>query len=178
MQPANPADCRHSRAAFHCTFGSIAERRDLSDAAKLLHAALVSMIRRRLDWTQAEIADELGWRCRQKVWRASCELVAAGLLKVRRLGLGRPNEYILLPTDDITPEDIAAKAKSERGNGAGHQEGRRRNAHARAFILSKENRSRSGVYTPPSTGGDFLETRDHGGTDYLATRYGRLVPRT
>lgn len=176
VQSQNPADCRHSRAGFHCSFQSVASRRDLSSDAKLAHAALVSMVRRGLTWTQAEIAAELGWESRQRVWRATSELVAAKLLAVRRVGLGRPNEYILLPTDEISPEDIKARAKPDRGNRAGHPEGRLPDTHARAVNSPKENRPRNRS-TPPSTGG-YLETRDHGSTDYLATRYGRLRVNT
>lgn len=159
MQPAKPTDCRHSKAGFHCTFTSVAARRDLSDAAKLLHAALVSMIRRRLDWTQAEIAAELGWGCRQKVWRATGELVAAGLLVVRRLGLGRPNEYILLPTAEISPEDIAARAKPDRGGRAGHQEGRRPNTPARAFLSDKE-KTKERIDIRATKASDYYQTSE------------------
>lgn len=157
--PPDRQDCRHSRSAFHCSFTSIAARRDLSDAAKLLHAALVSMIRRRLDWTQAELARELGWQSRQKVWRAACELVAAGLLKVRRLGLGRPNEYLLVPTDDIGPEDITARAPRVPSARPGHQDDRPRNARAR-------------VPSSPKNEGERRER------NYLEGRYGPLRART
>lgn len=167
------ADCRHSRAAFHCSFGSVAARRDLSSDAKLAHAVLVSMIRRGLTWTQAEIADELGWNCRQRVWRAVSELVAVKLVVVRRVGLGRPNEYILLPTDDISPEDIAARAKPDRVRRSGHQEGRRPNTPARAVNSEKKKEEEPG-YIPE---GDYVETRE--GLLFRDTNGRmRLIPRT
>jgi hypothetical protein len=159
---ATPADCRHSRAGFHCLFTPIAARTDLSDAAKLLHAGLVSMVRQGMRWTQAEIAALLGWRARQKVWRACAELVAAGLLRVKRLGLCLPNEYTLVETEDVTQEDIKARAPRAPGDGAGHPEGRRPNAPARAVNYPKKNDKNQGYTEPP------------GGRDFLETRYGRL----
>lgn len=123
------------------------------------------MIRRRLEWTQAEIAAELGWESRQRVWRAASELVADDLLVIRRRGLGLPNEYILKPTDEISPEDIAAKAPRDRGNRSGHPEGRPRNTPARAFIPSKKNEER-------------IDIRKHSAADYYQTSEGwRLTPR-
>jgi biotin operon repressor len=173
MQAETPADCRHSRAGFHALFVPIARRRDLSDGAKLLHQALVSMVRQRLEWTQAEIAEQLGWASRQTVWRATAELVAAGLLVVRRRGLGLPNEYLLLPTEDVSTEDIAAKAPRTPGSRSGHQDDRPRNAPARAVNSPQEQTIRTGDYGSK----DYLETRDHGSTDFLETRYGRIEQR-
>lgn len=98
------------------------------------------MVRQRLEWTQTEIAERLGWTCRQKVWRAADELVADNLLTIRRRGLGLPNEYLLHPTEDIHAEDIAAKAPKSPRPGSGHQEDRPRNTPARAFIPSKKRR--------------------------------------
>jgi len=153
VQVATPTDCRHSKAAFHASFAAIAARKDLSDAAKLLHAALVSMVRQGFRWTQAEIAKALGWKKRQKVWRAAGELVAAGLLRVRRLGLGRPNEYTLVETADVTHEDIRAKAPRERVPRSGHQEDRPRTklARARTSLPKEHGPARTGGYTPALT---------------------------
>lgn len=176
LQSPTPADCRHSRAGFHCTFTSIASRRHLSSDAKLLHAALVSMVRRRLEWTQAEIAAELGWESRQRVWRASAELVADDLLTIRRRGLGRPNEYILKPTDDITVEDLAARAKPDRGFRSGHQEVRTPNAPARANNYPKKTAKNGSGYTPPTDPSDYTQTRE--GTYTLIDGRMVLVPHT
>ncbi len=149
LRPAQtPEDCRHSRAAFHALFLPIARRTDLSDAAKLLHEAVVSMVRQGLSWTQDELAAQIGWRKRQTVWRAARELVAAGLLRVKRIGLGRPNEYHLVETPEVTQEDIKAKAPRTPGHRSGHQEGRIGNAHARAVLLSQERRQETGYIRP------------------------------
>lgn len=162
VQAATPADCRHSRAGFHCAFVAVAERTDLSDAAKLLHAGLVSMVRQGICWTQAELASLLGWRCRQKVWRAAGELVAAGLLRVRRLGLCRPNEYTLVETDAVSAEDIKARAPKLPSRGAGHPESRRPTAPARAGTFSQRR-------TSPGRTGTAYDSKS-----YLETRYGPL----
>lgn len=114
------------------SFRAIGARRDLSDAAKRLHAALVSMVRQGLHWTQAELAEHLGWSSRQKVWRATTELLAAGLVRMRRLGLGRPNSYELVSTDEISREDLAGRAPRLEASRAGHQQDRPRTAPARA----------------------------------------------
>lgn len=129
---SNPSDCRHSRAAFDAAFVAVGERRDLSDAAKRLHAALISMVRQGLRWTQAQLAAHLGWRKRQKVWRATSELIGAGLVRMRRIGLGKPNAYELVETDGLMAEDIAGKAPRCDVFRSGHQEGRRPNVPTRA----------------------------------------------
>lgn len=165
LQAETPADCRHSRAGFHCSFTAVAERTDLSDAAKLLHAGLVSMVRQAASWTQAELAALLGWRCRQKVWRAASELVAAGLLRVRRLGLCRPNEYQLTETDGIAQEDIRARAPKAPSPGAGHPDGRRPNAPARAGTYSPEKKITAKIRP------------DYGSKDYYATSDGSRLRR-
>lgn len=146
LQSPSTADCRHSRAAFHALFVPIAKRGDLSDAAKLLHETLVSMVRQGLRWTQEQIAEQLGWRKRQKVWRAAGELVAAGLLRIKRLGLGRPNEYLLVETDEVTQEDIKARASRDRVPGSGHQEDRPRNA-TRARHSNPKNETKEQRFT-------------------------------
>jgi hypothetical protein len=123
----------------------IAKRGDLSDAAKLLHEALVSMVRQGLRWTQAELAEALGWKKRQKVWRAATELVAAGLLRVKRLGLQRPNEYTLIETDEITQDDI--KARAPRVPRSGHQEDRSRNVSRARVPSYPKSESKNGNTT-------------------------------
>jgi transcriptional regulator with XRE-family HTH domain len=90
------AACLHSKAAFHCSFATVAERRDISFGAKLLHALLVSQHRLKARWTQAELAERIGAPSRQAIWRLTRELEAAGLLVVRRIGLQQPNEYTVL----------------------------------------------------------------------------------
>ena len=102
LQAATPADCRHSRAAFDAAFRCINERRDISPAAKLVHAHLVTLHRTGRTATQAEIGEALGLS-RHQVWRATGELVAAGLVVVTRRGQGLPNGYALagVPAEDL-----------------------------------------------------------------------------
>jgi hypothetical protein len=142
-----PAECRHSKAAFHALFVPIAKRGDLSDAAKLLHQTLVSMVRQGLRWTQAELAEALGWKKRQKVWRAATELVAAGLLRVKRIGLQRPNEYVLVETDEISQDDIKARALRSAGSQSGHQEDRPRNVSRARVPSYPKNETKNGNTT-------------------------------
>lgn len=143
-------ECHHSREPFDCLFSAVASRDDLSDGAKLLHATLVSRHRTGLRWTQVEIGERIG-ASRQKVWRLLRELVGAGLLLVRRLGLGRPNEYELL---GFSEDDLAGSARRPE---AGHQDVRRPDASAARTYYPKKNVQES-RYKPPSAGG-FLETR-------------------
>jgi biotin operon repressor len=109
-------DCRHSREPFDTAFRVINERRDISPAAKLVHARLVTLLRTGRGETQAEIGAALGMS-RHQVWRATGELVAVGLVVVRRRGLGLPNGYELVGIPD---EDLRGRAS--RAPGAGHQE--------------------------------------------------------
>lgn len=160
-QDATPADCRHSKAAFHALFVPIAKRTDLSDAAKLLYEGLISMVRQGYRWTQAEIAEQLGWRKRQKVWRAAAELIAAGLLRVKRLGLQRPNEYTLVETEGVTQEDIKAKAPRSHVPKAGHQEVRPRNVPTRARQPEPKKKPDERIPVPLSAGRCFGCGGDH-----------------
>jgi hypothetical protein len=146
LQPATPTDCRHSRQAFDALFAVIGERRDLSPGAKLLYGKHVTMHRLGESWTQQQIADSLG-TCRQNVWRWQCELVAADLLIVVRLGQGRPNQYTLL---GVPQEDLDGKAPRFKRPGSGHQDGRRPDADRHDSYRKKENRERTGVHTPPN----------------------------
>lgn len=152
-QALTPSDCRHNREPFDCLFARVAERRDLSDGAKLLHAALVSRLRTGLAWTQVELGERIG-ASRQKVWRLLGELVAAGLLAIKRVGLGRPNEYELLGID---AEDLAGRAPKRGRPAAGHQDVRLHNAQRQATYYPKKTREET-QYKTPSTGG-FLQTR-------------------
>lgn len=102
MQSPRGADCAHSREPFDAAFRCINERRDISPAAKLVHAHLVTLHRMGRGETQTEIGDALGMS-RHQVWRATGELVASGLVVVTRRGQGRPNGYELIgvPADDL-----------------------------------------------------------------------------
>jgi biotin operon repressor len=113
LQSPSPTDCRHSREPFDAAFRCINERRDIGPAAKLVHARLVSIHRTGRDETQAEIGDALGMS-RHQVWRAVCELVAAGLVQTIRFGLGRPNGYVLL---GLAEDDLAGRASASRPAG-------------------------------------------------------------
>jgi excisionase family DNA binding protein len=111
--------------AFDAAFRCINERRDIGSAAKLVHARLVSIHRTGRDETQAEIGDALGMS-RHQVWRAICELVAAGLVQTIRYGLGRPNGYVLLGSRRTT------LARPGISKPASRRCGRRPAAHSRA----------------------------------------------
>lgn len=136
----------------------VAERLDLSDGAKLLHATLVSARRMGQGWTQAEIGERIG-ASRQKVWRLLVELVGAGLLEIRRVGLGRPNEYLLLGLPD---EDLDGRASGRPATG--QQEDRIRYTKPDSLYSLKETGKKSGILRPRTSG-------------FLETRYGTYVPR-
>jgi biotin operon repressor len=115
--PTDGQVCRHSKEPFDTAFACITSRRDLSDGAKLLHAKLVSMHRLGTAWTQTTIGAAFGWS-RQKVWRCTGELVAAGLVVVIRHGQGRPNSYVLLGIDAADLNGTQPRSR------AGHQDDR------------------------------------------------------
>ena len=148
--PTDRQDCHHAKEPFDAAFRCINERRDISSAAKLVHAHLVTIHRTGRDETQTEIGDALGLS-RHQVWRAVGELVAVDLVQTIRYGLGRPNGYVLLgvPIDDLDGRASASRPGTP--------------SRARTFP-SKERSRRSG-YTRPSAG------------DFLMTRYGPHRPR-
>lgn len=102
LQAGSSADCRHSREPFDAAFRVINCRPDISPTAKLVHAHLVTLRRTGDAATQTEIGERLGLS-RHQVWRATGDLVAAGLVIVTRRGQGRPNGYELVgvPDDDL-----------------------------------------------------------------------------
>lgn len=110
VQSVSTADCRHSREPFAAAFYVVNERRDISPAAKLVHAHLVTLHRTGRDATQTEIGEALGMS-RHQVWRAIGELVAADLVQTIRYGLGRPNGYVLLGLD---ADDLSGRATGRR----------------------------------------------------------------
>lgn len=155
-----PDDCRHSKTGFHTLFHPIAARRDISPVGKLVHQALVSMHRMGVSWTQTEIGEAVGLS-RHQVWRALDELAAAGWVKVRRIGLGRPNEYELVGID---ADDLKGRASARRPAAqprAGHSGADRRDSYRK-----KENGERS-----RNTQADFSAR------NYLETRTGTLMRR-
>jgi biotin operon repressor len=162
LQAATSPDCRHSREPFDCSFHLVTSRRDLSDGAKLLHAKLVSMHRLGAAWTQTTIGAAFGWS-RQKVWRCTGELVAAGLVVVTRHGQGRPNSYVLLTIDAAALDGTQPRSR------AGHQDGRPPAPPGRvSFNRLKEgpkNRTTGSGY------GDF----SHGSRAAWVSRYGPLT---
>lgn len=167
LQSPTPADCRHSRAGFDQGFHIVSRRADLSSDAKVVHAYLVSQHRSGRDETQRQIAEKVGLT-RHQVWSAIHELVVAGDVQVIRYGLGRPNGYILLGLSD---EDLAGTARPE--------------SAVRPVRTPRSGQSgnlaRAGTYGQKKNENakkDYRATRDHGGTDYLETRYGKLLPRT
>jgi biotin operon repressor len=166
-----PADCHHSKQPFDAAFRCINERRDIGAAAKLVHAHLVTIHRTGRDETQAEIGEAVGMS-RHQVWRAICELVAAGLVQTIRYGLGRPNGYVLLGVDRETLDGKGGRATASRPSG-GSVAGQVRTP-ARAVHHSKKTMKNTDTICEKT---NYLETRDHGGTDYTMTRYGPLRPR-
>lgn len=155
VQSPTPADCRHSREAFDASFRCITERRDISPAAKLTHAHLVTLHRTGRDATQTEIGEALGMS-RHQVWRAIGELVAAGLVQTIRYGLGRPNGYVLLGID---ADDLAGRASGRRPAGTANA-GQWR-PRARDYPVRKEL-PKNGRYHPG---------------DLMVSRYGRVERR-
>lgn len=155
-----PADCHHSKQPFDAAFRVINERRDIGAAAKLVHAHLVTIHRTGRDETQAEIGEALGMS-RHQVWRAICELVAAGLVQTIRYGLGRPNGYILLGVDQETLDGKGGRATASRPSG-GSVAGQSRTP-ARAFHHSKKRAQEQVNIRAPR--------------DYFETREGRIAPR-
>jgi biotin operon repressor len=141
---------------FDAAFRVINQRRDISAAAKLTHAHLVTLHRTGRDATQTEIGEALGMS-RHQVWRAIGELVAAGLVQTIRYGLGRPNGYVLLALDE---DDLNGRASGRRpvaGAVAGPVRPR-----ARGYRKPEEHR-KNGRYT--------------GSSDLMVSRYGPVQRR-
>lgn len=166
---ATHAHCHHSREPFDAAFRCINERRDISSDAKLVHARLVTIHRTGRDETQAEIGEALGLS-RHQVWRAICELVAAGLVQVIRYGLGRPNGYVLL---GLAEDDLRGRASASRPARPGLPASRE-TSRAGTYYPNK-NKGKKPVSTLPSTG-DFLATRE--GSYQLVDGRMVLKPRT
>lgn len=85
--------------------------------------------------------------------------VGAGLLEIRRVGLGRPNEYLLLGIPD---EDLDGRASGRPATG--QQEDRPRYTKPDSLYSLKETGKKSGILRPRTSG-------------FLETRYGTYVPR-
>ena len=85
MQPATTSHSHRTCEPFDAAFRIINQRRDISPAAKLTHAHLVTLHRTGRDATQTEIGEALGMS-RHQVWRAIGELVAGepGLIEIQR----------------------------------------------------------------------------------------------
>jgi predicted ArsR family transcriptional regulator len=157
------SSCRHSKEPFDCHFHRIDERADISPAAKLVYGKLVSLHRTAQTWTQTEIGDSLGLS-RHKVWRALTELIGAGLVQSIRVGLGLPNQYVLLGID---PDNLAGKAKgSAHTDGcrpAGHQDaGQSGTQQHHSFKERKKGgRSRDLRPAPPEDPYDYVRGYEH-----------------
>jgi hypothetical protein len=161
--PTARQDCRHSREPFDCSFHVVTSRRDLSDGAKLLHAKLVSMHRLSAAWTQTTLGAAFGWS-RQKVWRCTGELVAAGLVVVIRRGQGRPNSYVLLGIDAADLDGTQPRSR------AGHQDGRPPGAPSGHTFKVKEQQPKN--RNTGSRYGDF----PFGSRAAWVSRYGPIAP--
>lgn len=151
-----PTDCRHSHEPFDAIFREIRRSKILSSDAKLLHGLLVTCLREGAELTQGELAEELGWRSRQRVWRAMCGLVAAGYVVVKRRGLGLPNQYTLT---NFAPEDLAATRSRFDRPRSGHQQARPPKPPARGYVSPQERGRKNVDYRGVRTSG-FLETRE------------------
>src|SRR5262249_39621178 len=81
----------------------VARNTSLSACARLLYALLVHGNRRGKSPRKKALAESLG--CSARTARACLgELEAAGLIRSRRVGLGRPNAYDLVPTAPADPD--------------------------------------------------------------------------
>ena len=144
VQSVEASHSHRAREPFDAAFRCINERRDISPAAKLVHAHLVTLHRTQRDATQSEIGEALGLS-RHQVWRAITELVAVDLVQTIRYGLGRPNGYVLL---GLAEDDLAGRASASRPP-------RRPDAGpsgARARVPSSpRNGSKNDRYTPPQS---------------------------
>lgn len=111
-------DCHHSKAPFDAHFRHIDERRDLSLVGKACHGALVSLAREGRTAIQTEIADMKGLT-RHQTWAGLQELKALGLIRIHRVGLGRPNEYELLGVDplDLKARPVRKPVSGQAGTG-------------------------------------------------------------
>jgi hypothetical protein len=155
LQSPRTADCRHSRQPFAAAFYVVNERRDISPAAKLVHAHLVTLLRTGREATQTEIGEALGMS-RHQVWRAIGELVAADLVQTIRYGLGRPNGYVLLGLD---ADDLNGRASGSRPSGRAVAGGAGPHARVRSY---PKNRSERMSGQRPATASDLLATRQPG----------------
>jgi hypothetical protein len=154
-QSVTPADCRHSREPFDTAFRFINQRHDISAAAKLVHAHLVTLHRTGRDATQTEIGEAVGMS-RHQVWRAITELVAAELVQTIRVGLGNPNQYVLL---GIEADDLDGRASGRRPAGTAFAGQPRPRARVPSY---PEERRKKGRYLPG---------------DLMVSRYGRVQRR-
>jgi hypothetical protein len=163
-----PTDCRHSREPFDTAFRVVMERTDLSANAKLVHARLVSQHRMGASWTQIEIGEGAGLS-RHQVWRATAELVAAGLLTVIRHGQGRPSSYVLLGIEDA---DLDGRASRRPAPGIRVPADR---AHSRAGTYSPKRTTEEPGYIQP--GRNYGYTQPPRSGSLLVSRYGPVAPR-
>lgn len=156
---APSAACRHTNERFDTAFHVVGHRSDLTSDAKLLHAHLVSLRRTGKDQTQQEMAAAIGLT-RHRVWSGLQELVAADLLQVIRIGLGQPNQYVLL---GIADEDLDGSRRPETGVRPVRRAGSGQSGNpARARQPDPKRTTEEGRYSQP--------------TEYLETRYGPLEP--
>ena len=129
--PTDGQDCHHSKAEFDCLFRQVASRTDITPVAKLVHGALVSLHRTHKSRTQIDIGKMVGLT-RHQVWNGLQELVTKGLVLILRVGLGQPNEYVLLGIDE---SDLRPVRKQQSGQSGAS---RARTSHP------KENNGRMG----------------------------------
>lgn len=95
-QPSRPSGVRQEpRVMFDAIPLAVQTHPDLGRGPKDLYGALNSAANLNEDWTQQALADRLVCSVRSVI-RWSQQLVAAGLLEVRRRGQGLANRYILL----------------------------------------------------------------------------------
>ncbi len=135
-------------------------RDDLTFGAKCLYGALRTAQNTKRSPTYAELAEHIQASVRSVV-RWVQQLAGAGLIAVKRRGQGLPNLIVVLAgivtsgSASVPPPDVPAWQRS-----------------TSRPLKKAEERER---YTGSPT--DYLATRDHGATDYRATRYGPLPMR-
>jgi hypothetical protein len=102
----------------------------------------------------------------------TAELVAAGLLLVIRVGLGRPNQYVLL---GIAQEDLDGNAPKSSRSGSRASGGPAAGHAARPSYKVEEETKESGYIKPGKSSGYGRPARSSG--DLMMTRHGPIPGR-
>jgi biotin operon repressor len=142
-QRAQDGACYHSQEEFDQGFHVVSRRHGITSDAKVVHAYLVSLYRGGHDATQQQMADEIGLT-RHRVWSALRDLAEAGIIRVIRRGLGRPNSYILLaiPQEDL---DRSGNRKQRSGQSGSRRPASPETSRARTYSPKEERQEGRGT---------------------------------